>query len=1255
MATHLPPLQPRKSVAGLAAAAEKKNSIAASGGGFNVAAIAQMALEKKREKLKYVSKMNKENLLKDKALYRAERDINLNHFRELMNVFQEHGSKAMTIDDFKSSFGQVLGEGLSEEQMGLLFMKIDANTDNAVDWEEFSTFMLLRAERQSKMQEEASTSLFEVPNPMNPTPKIITPHHESIIGILYLEHNRKYVTVSREGTICFWSDKFRLQRCFLNVGLKTLQLDGREVMKHLGSNKNNPLIDRETPWIHDILYMKPLSKFAIASDDHEITLYNMATMQGKIRFDLKDSVALSMDFWFDEENPDAETCTLFFGTDLGHIYTVNIVNSAFVNKNENAKNKCVTLLMDMFGRGATKGMGTMAKRKAHDNWVGKVKYYHDWHAIVSCSIDPLASLVVAIQDGKNSWSYFSAPVNHGVNTFVYSRFPVALITGGTDHQLRVWNPHRLKNPMASFKGHSSPIIDLVVNELNGQVISLAVDNVIKVWDIRKQMCIQTLFDRVDPSSDDGLNRLYFTSSLKLLAMARNITEYKLKGKDDGGSTAATTTAANKSPHATARTHDFPLRAAIYNPAFKQIVTACDGGVINVWDALSGVHIFKFSETHGKSELTAVAFDVGYRKLITGARDGTIYIWNFHNGQKIKELVNDNAEVTKIIQIEMHSTKYIVAVGWNRKVAIFLDDGDADREFPYSVFPRGKESPPWHSDDIMCVAFAQPNILATASFDGGIVLSNVQSGHMMKRLKWPDQEVPVINKSIEQVIFLEDRLNNPQAADLITAGGDGVIRWWRTCEAELMWEMNGVKGREGESIYTMIVNPGFSTLITGDTLGWVTIYHIKETCIDGRENITVPIVLKQFRAHTRCIVSIDAFESHLVTASTDGTSRLFTNHGKYIGTFGQEQVWDMGEPCNPPIPPDVLLLLGKDEEKSAHSRFRRASARLIKEIKESRSEMQSAAALLLTSLGGGDDDALPVVNASSRGTSRNSTFLADVNETEDDVYVSMSNFSDVVSAVTSAAASAKSSMVNLTALKSAVEKPPAPVSPAARRTSFQAQAARKQSAHSRNHRASIDEGVSWKNRNIKTPDLLQTNYRTWYGKSQYAREFLEKEKLKGKRSPKTAAQDVDDMGKLPNIGALDTKISIAYHSLHPSKISDTSDSLHLVSGLPVVAGIIAKSKAERAIAAAATSAKEDSNSSSIIRNKSVGPNDIFAASKSVTSSDIDQQGLTAGHIAGKPSTKAAQKVLRRLGTPAIRELIDSDSDSKRQAIQDYIFG
>ncbi|KAJ3092125.1 hypothetical protein HK100_007012, partial [Physocladia obscura] len=190
-----------------------------------VAAVALAALEKKRSAMKFMANIEKENLAKDKALYRAEREINLHHFRELRNVFQKQNR--MNIDEFRATFGKVLDENLSADQMGLLFMQIDANTDDAVDWDEFSTFMLLRDDRKSRMLEEASTTLFDTPANSNGNnnnnnagpPKIIAaPHHDAIVAVLHLTSARRFVTASREGTVCFWSDKFRLQKTYFNVG-----------------------------------------------------------------------------------------------------------------------------------------------------------------------------------------------------------------------------------------------------------------------------------------------------------------------------------------------------------------------------------------------------------------------------------------------------------------------------------------------------------------------------------------------------------------------------------------------------------------------------------------------------------------------------------------------------------------------------------------------------------------------------------------------------------------------------------------------------------------------------------------------------------------------------------------------------------------------------------------------------------------------------------------------------------------------------
>ena len=63
----------------------------------------------------------------------------------------------------------------------------------------------------------------------------------------------------------------------------------------------------------------------------------------------------------------------------------------------------------------------------------------------------------------------------------------------------------------------------------------------------------------------------------------------------------------------------------------------------VWSLETGEKIIQFANAHENSEITAVSFDPSKRRLVTGARDGTVKTWNFNNGQCLSELetIDDN--------------------------------------------------------------------------------------------------------------------------------------------------------------------------------------------------------------------------------------------------------------------------------------------------------------------------------------------------------------------------------------------------------------------------------------------------------------------------------------------------------------------------------------------------------------------------------------------------------------------------------------
>ncbi|KAG5460245.1 MAG: WD40-repeat-containing domain protein, partial [Olpidium bornovanus] len=289
-------------------------------------------------------------------------------------------------------------------------------------------------------------------------------------------------------------------------------------------------------------------------------------------------------------------------------------------------------------------------------------------------------------------------------------------------------------------------------------------------------------------------------------------------------------------------HDYSLRAAIYNWTFKQVVSGCDGSVINVW----------FSRVHDDSEITAMAFDASDRRLITGGRNGTIRVFNFNNGQCIHELVKeDNSEVTGICYIDMKESQFIVTAGWNRHITMFYDDPDTFRIYPWMTI-RGTG----HREDI---------------YDGDIRICNLVSGHVLHRMS----SQPVLDRSLiedpttlsidkGEMIFLCARAKNGSLCTLVSTGGDGALRFWNAKEGQLLWFWDTKRNGRLEGIYAMTTNAKNDMIITADAAGQVSVWDISAVCVDGVPDADFELpLLASWRAHVAGIVSVEYNEHESV--------------------------------------------------------------------------------------------------------------------------------------------------------------------------------------------------------------------------------------------------------------------------------------------------------------------------------------------------------------------------------------------------------
>ena len=80
-------------------------------------------------------------------------------------------------EELAEAFGGVLGENLTTTQLIHLFMKIDANSDGSVDWDEFTQFMLLENQAAADMSDRSFAVRYMEQDPRlcDPNPKSV--HH----------------------------------------------------------------------------------------------------------------------------------------------------------------------------------------------------------------------------------------------------------------------------------------------------------------------------------------------------------------------------------------------------------------------------------------------------------------------------------------------------------------------------------------------------------------------------------------------------------------------------------------------------------------------------------------------------------------------------------------------------------------------------------------------------------------------------------------------------------------------------------------------------------------------------------------------------------------------------------------------------------------------------------------------------------------------------------------------------------------------
>lgn len=201
--------------------------------------------------------------------------------------------------------------------------------------------------------------------------------------------------------------------------------------------------------------------------------------------------------------------------------------------------------------------------------------------------------------------------------------------------------------------------------------------------------------------------------------------------------------------------------------------------------------------------------------------------------------------------------------------------------PHFVFP--KESSEWHDEDVLCLAFCPPNILASGGADGKVIVTNFVSGAVMHAMRIPKcHTMAPAEKMIFTLQFVPNRAHLREAASLISGGADGVVRFWNTHSGQQQWEQEVCARSNCDcGIYAMVLVDA-QTLVTGDASGTVKFWNIADVAMTSAT--AYPMVLTSaYRAHAAQITSLVTIREQqlILSGSLDMSVRLYTVSSNFI--------------------------------------------------------------------------------------------------------------------------------------------------------------------------------------------------------------------------------------------------------------------------------------------------------------------------------------------------------------------------------------
>ncbi|XP_053691270.1 WD repeat-containing protein on Y chromosome [Sabethes cyaneus] len=798
--------------------------------------------------------------------YLTQQDI-----EHLHNLFAKR--KQLLPEELRWELFDLTGVQFSDEDFGTLFMKINTNRDPFCQWDELISYLILGFQNDDPLAVQESLDL---PISSDLSLKL----GRQTYPVIKIEYSP---SVSYDGTIN-WS-----QGCWITSTREAIINFWKRDWKHEKTGKAFSVdLKRAKTMILDTAVLPDQNYFCVACLECELRFYDIIASG----FTLKTIIsripnAINALYYHFAPNTRSK---LILGDYIGVIRSIEFYPEKKEPFKFDAASAITRLTLRDLITGSCPQMVCTDYGRLLPDIVRQVEFIAPTNNIIACSEnDPLVphqlrnklqkSLVIQHLHKLDRKVEFKVP--KGISCFAFNHLKDLLVTGGPDGQLRLWDSRRPEKPTVALPGHNSGVMFLFLQDDAQKIYSMDQKKIVKIWDVLNRTLIQTysqftsnLYKTISACAYySELNRELLVGANKVLG-ATCCPKIPLEVTDG-------------------ESHTQPIAVLLYNPLFKVIISCGLDSFIIIWDHTVNRKLTIITDAHTRIEngllekvpITTACFDPKLQLLLTGARDGSLKVWNFNSGSCMTSMsIQLDCEVTAVFW----EPTSILAMGWNHVVCEF-PVGHTGMDFPSSV-----EWQKLHFDDILVAAVThrEPKTMATCSYAGELIFWKLETGqpyrkfdatkpklkipvHFKQRKRvhpkqrqarmsifMPQQHwrqrrlsqivLPVTAEELRQLtihclLFLETRPMHPDYGTLLASLDTGVIQVYsHHVDGGFLGHFKTIH-MAGDRVISMTTDAENRFLFTGSYLGYIKTWLIQNYYIPVKEHVRInrPALRLQF--------------------------------------------------------------------------------------------------------------------------------------------------------------------------------------------------------------------------------------------------------------------------------------------------------------------------------------------------------------------------------------------------------------------------